>query len=246
MSVKPTTTSMTRAETIALVLLTLSQLVLFLIPVIVLGQAIGWPASLRLPANQALPLVAANPLAIQIGYWGYLLTAVAMVPFGIALRRFAMAHGAGGMLTDTMAAFAIAAGILKTLGIVRWLTTMPMLADLYVATSDPAARAIIEVNYMTLYAFGGGLGELLGVQLVSGLWLISLGLVFQKLDMRINAIISAVLGIAFALTAFRTMAPALNALSAAVPPFALVWLIALAVTFWRRGSSTKEAEKHAA
>jgi hypothetical protein len=42
------------------------------------------------------------------------------------------------------------------------------------------------------------------------------------------------------------MAPALNALSAAVPPFALVWLIALAVTFWRRGSSTKEAEKHAA
>ena len=58
---------MTRAEAIALVLLTLSQLVLFLIPVIVLGQAIGWPASLRLPANQALPLVAANPLAIQSG-----------------------------------------------------------------------------------------------------------------------------------------------------------------------------------
>ncbi|MFN7305865.1 MAG: hypothetical protein ACK5TQ_04710, partial [Acetobacteraceae bacterium] len=94
---------MTRAEAIALVLLTLSQLVLFLIPVIVLGQAIGWPASLRLPANQALPLVAANPLAIQIGYWGYLLTAIAMVPFGIALRRFAMANGAGGMLADTMA-----------------------------------------------------------------------------------------------------------------------------------------------
>ena len=55
MSDKPATTPMTRAETIALVLLTLSQLVLFLIPVIVLGQAIGWPASLRLPANQALP-----------------------------------------------------------------------------------------------------------------------------------------------------------------------------------------------
>jgi len=77
MSDKPATTPMTRAETIALVLLTLSQLVLFLIPVIVLGQAIGWPASLRLPANQALPLVAANPLAIQPGSGGYLLTAVA-------------------------------------------------------------------------------------------------------------------------------------------------------------------------
>lgn len=234
MSDKPATRPMTRAETIALVLLTLSQLVLFLIPVIVLGQAIGWPASLRLPANQALPLVAANPIAIQIGYWGYLLTAVAMVPFGIALRRFAMAHGAGGMLADTMAAFAIAAGILKTLGIVRWLTTMPMLADLYVATSDSAIRSIIEINYMTLNAYAGGVGELLGVQLVSGLWLILLGLVFRKLGMRINAMISVALGIAFALTALRTMVPALNALNASVPPFALAWLIALAVTFWRK------------
>ena len=234
MSDKPATAPMTRAETIALVLLTLSQLALFLIPVIVLGQAIGWPASLRLPANQALPLVAANPIAIQIGYWGYLLTAIAMVPFGIALRRFAMAHGAGGMLADTMAAFAIAAGILKTLGIVRWLTSMPMLADLYVATSDSATRSIIEINYMTLNAYAGGVGELLGVQLVSGLWLILLGLVFRKLGMRINAMISVALGIAFALTALRTMVPALNALNATVPPFALAWLVALAVTFWRK------------
>ncbi|MCA3419348.1 MAG: hypothetical protein INF88_10650 [Roseomonas sp.] len=68
-----------------------------------------------------------------------------------------------------------------------------MLADLYVAPPDPAARAIIEVNYMTLNAYAGGVGKLLGVQLVSGLW-----------------------------------------------------LIALAVTFWRRGSSAKEARKHAA
>ena len=161
-----------------------------------------------------------------------------MVPFGIALRRFAMANGAGGMLADTMAAFAIAAGILKTLGIVRWLTTMPMLAELYVATPDPAARNMIEINYMTLNAYAGGVGELLGVQLVSGLWLILLGLVFRKLGMRINAIISVVLGIAFALTAFRTVVPEVNALSATVPPFALVWLVALAVTFWRRASGS--------
>ena len=67
MSVTSPAAPMSRAETIVLVLLTLSQLVLFLIPLIVLGQAIGWPASLRLPANQAHPLFAAEPLAIQIG-----------------------------------------------------------------------------------------------------------------------------------------------------------------------------------
>jgi hypothetical protein len=46
--------------------------------------------------------------------------------------------------------------------------------------------------------------------------------------------ISVALGIAFALTALRTMVPALNALNATVPPFALAWLVALAVTFWRK------------
>jgi predicted RND superfamily exporter protein len=97
---------------------------------------------------------------------------------------------------------------------------------------------MIEINYMTLNAYAGGVGELLGVQLVSGLWLILLGLVFRKLGMRINAIISVVLGIAFALTAFRTVVPEMNALSATVPPFALVWLVALAVTFWRRASGS--------
>jgi len=80
-----------RAEKSALILLTLSQIVLFLVPITLLGQAIGWPASLRLPAAEALPLIARNAMALQVGYWGYLLTAVAMVPFVIALRRHALA-----------------------------------------------------------------------------------------------------------------------------------------------------------
>ena len=148
------------------------------------------------------------------------------------------AQEAAVLLADTMAAFAIAAGILKTLGIVRWLTTMPMLANLYVGTPDPAIRTMIELNYMTLNAYAGGVGELLGVQLISGLWLILLGLVFRKLGLTINAIISTLLGIAFALTALRTVVPEVNALSATVQPFALVWLVALAVTFWRRASGS--------
>ncbi len=78
-----------RAETHALVLLLLAQVVLFLIPLIVLGQAIGWPASLRLPAAEALPLIARNANAVQIGYWGYLLTATAMIPLVLALHRHA-------------------------------------------------------------------------------------------------------------------------------------------------------------
>ncbi len=225
---------LTRAESTGLVLLTLSQVVLFLIPLIVLGQAIGWPASLRLPAAEALPLIASKALAVQIGYWGYMLTALAMVPFVIALRRYALAHGAGSMPSDFMAAFGIAAAVLKTLGIVRWLVAMPGLAALHAQAADPALRTVIEMNYITLNSYAGGVGELLGVQLVSGLWLIALGFVFRQTGLRFNAAASAVLGLGFAVTALRTVVPELHLLGTIMPPLALAWLLVLAATLWRK------------
>ncbi|MBC8792003.1 MAG: hypothetical protein C6Y20_10375 [Tagaea sp. CACIAM 22H2] len=234
MTVTSPTTPLSRAESNALVLLTLSQVVLFLIPLIVLGKAIGWPASLRLPASDALPLIAAKAIFVQIGYWGYMLTAVAMVPFVVALRRYACAHGAAGLLNDTMAAFGVAAAVLKTLGIVRWLIAMPSLASLYVDTPDPTFRAVIEVSYVTINNYSGGVGELLGVQLLSGLWLVLLGLLFSRIGLRRNGIASVLLGIGFTVTALRTLVPQLDLLNAIVPPLALVWLTVLAVVFLRR------------
>ena len=38
----------------------------------VLGQAIGWPASLRLPATEVLPLIAGQANAVLVGYGAYL------------------------------------------------------------------------------------------------------------------------------------------------------------------------------
>ncbi|PPD16059.1 MAG: hypothetical protein CTY25_03550 [Methylobacterium sp.] len=226
---------MSRAATTSLSLLTLSQVVLFLVPLIVLGQAIGWPASLRLPAAEALPLIARNALAVQIGYWGYMLTAIAMVPFVIALRRFARARGAQGLLVDTMAALGIAAAVLKTLGIVRWLLAMPTLATLHANSTDPVMRSMIELTYTATNAYAGSVGELLGVQLFSGLWLMLLGLVFARIGWRLNGLASLLIGVGFFLNALRTIVPELNLLGAVLPPLALLWLVILAITFWRRG-----------
>ncbi len=226
-------TPMTRAETTVLVGLTLSQVILFLVPLIILGHAIGWPASLRLPAGQALPLIAQHAMAVQIGYWGYLLTVVAMVPFVLALRRLAQAQGIVGLLPDSMVAFGLLAALLKSLGIVRWLVAMPELARLHASTSDATLRAAVEANYVAINGYAGSVGELLGVQLFSGLWLILLGLILRSARMPINAIASLVLGCGFLATAFRTLMPELNVLAAFVPPLALLWLLALSATFWR-------------
>lgn len=224
---------MTRAETLTLVLLVLAQVILFLIPLIVLGQAIGWPASLRLPAGDALPLIAHSATAVQIGYWGYLLTATAMVPLALALRRFAHAHGVRSLLVDTMAAFGIAAAILKTLGIVRWLMAMPSLAILHGSASDPAIRSAIEVNYVALNGYAGGVGELLGVQLFSGIWLVLVGMVLYRAGLRLNGMAGTVIGAGFAITAMRTIVPAVDGLGVILPPIGLGWFLLLAGTLWR-------------
>ncbi|MCZ8183985.1 MAG: DUF4386 family protein [Beijerinckiaceae bacterium] len=230
---------MSRAETLALVSLVLAQVVLFLVPLVVLGGAIGWPASLRLPASEALPLIHRNAVAVQVGYVGYLLTAVAMLPLALAFRRHAQALGVTGLLVDTMAALGIAAAVLKTLGIVRWLIAMPALAALHDGMTDPAIRMMAEVNYLALNGYAGSVGELLGVQLFSGLWLILLGITLRQTGLRFHGIAAVALGLGFTAMAARTLVPAVNALGAVLPPFGLAWYLLLAISLWRQGLSSK-------
>ena len=223
---------MRRAATPTLVLLLVAQVVLFMIPLIVLGQAIGWPASLRLSAAEALPLIARQSLAVQIGYWGYLATVVALVPLVMALRQLAHDHGVTGFAVDTMTGFGLAAAVLKSLGIVRWLIAMPKLATLY-ADGDPTLRASIEVGYELLNAYGGSIGELLGVQLFSGFWLIALGMVLGRIGLRLNGWAAIAIGAGFVAAALRTLVPALEILQSVMPPITLLWLLGLAATVWR-------------
>ena len=222
-----------RIERQILVAFVLSQVVLFLIPVIVLGRAIGWPASLRLPAPEALPLVARNLNAIQVGYWGYMLTAVAMLPLVLALRRFVRERGGEGLLVDAMAGFGVAAAVLKTLGIVRWLVAMPGLAALHAGSSDPMVRVATEIGYTSLNGYAGSVGELLGVQLFSGLWLLLLGIALARIGFRLNGVAACVVGAGFLLTSLRSAIPALEMLGSIVPVLALVWFLAFAGTLIR-------------
>ena len=218
----------------ALIGLSLLQTGLFLVPLIVLGQAIGWPASLRLPASEVLPLIAREAVAVQIGYWAYLLTSLAFVPLAIAMRSFAHANGVKGVMVDTAVALGAAAGILKTLGIVRWLAAMPALADLYGSTRDPMIKAAIEVSYTALNGYAGAVGELLGVQLTSGIWLVLTGIILAKLGMRWMGSAAFIIGTLFVGTCARTLIPQAAALQAVAVPLALLWFPALAIAIWRR------------
>ncbi len=219
----------------ALISWSLLQAGLFIVPLVVLGQAIGWPASLRLPAAEALPLIAREALAVQIGYWAYMLTALASIPLAVALRAYAHSKGVRGLMVDTAALLGAAAGVFKMLGIVRWLVAMPGLAKAYIASSDSVSKTVIEVSYTTLNGYAGAVGELLGVQLVSGFWLIASGMILIRVGLRITGIAGVLIGGLFLVSCARTVFPQLNILQALAPPLAYFWFPMLAFAVWRKG-----------
>lgn len=61
--------------------------VLSLLPMVVLGPAIGWPASLGKPAAEQLAAIARAPRAVAIGYGIYLLYSVLVLPVMVLAAR---------------------------------------------------------------------------------------------------------------------------------------------------------------
>lgn len=206
----------------ALAVLLIAEALLAFAPAAVLAPAIGWPASLRLPAAEQMKAVAAAPEAGALGYGLYLLYSVLIAPVMIALA----ARAFGGLhrpLAATVAAFAVLSALARSVGILRWLTVMPVLAAMH-AGGDAAARAQAELIFTALNAWGGGIGELLGVSLfmAPSLGLLCLGRLPGWLSLPGAAV-------ALALAALPLGMP----VSAAVTGLSL-WMVAAAVWCLRR------------
>jgi hypothetical protein len=207
---------------------------LALAPLAILGPAIGWPASLDAPAAQQLAAIHAAPGALQAGYGLYLLYSLLIAPLMIVLaaRQFGGLHRP---LAATVAAFGVLSALARAIGILRWLTAMPELATAH-ATAEPAQRAVIEQVFTATTAYGGGIGELLGVSLLMAM---SLGLYAgASLVLRLGAtwlnalgLVAALLLAGLALPAFG--GPDLVPVAAAVSLLS-VWMWAAGVrAFWR-------------
>ncbi|NJN31028.1 MAG: DUF4386 family protein [Synechococcales cyanobacterium RM1_1_8] len=132
----------------------ITQFVLMWVTFFVLSSSINWPASLDDPASIALPRLIDHYGAVMTGYSLYLLVALLLVPATAALnRRFSLT----GALGQTALALAIISALAKAIGITRWLFAMPVLAQAYVSGAN---RATIELLFMTLNGYAGGIGEI--------------------------------------------------------------------------------------
>ncbi|MGF1653076.1 MAG: DUF4386 family protein, partial [Actinomycetales bacterium] len=130
----------------------------------VLSSAIDWPASLDLPAAEALPLVAAEESGILLGYSFYLAFSLGIASLAVLLPR-AYGWRPGAIVTLVVVAGALSAAF-RAIGIGRWLLAMPALADGYLAAAPgSASREAAVVVHTTLNDYLGGVGEVLGVSL---------------------------------------------------------------------------------
>lgn len=213
--------------------LALLQTALFAVPLVVLGRAIGWPASLRLPAAEALPLVAAQADAVLLGYGAYLAVSLALIPLAFVLRDWLATRGVAGWRADAIAFIGAAAGLFKTLGIVRWLSVMPVLAGEFQRTADPVARQVVAVTYAALNSYAGAVGELLGVQILSGLWLLGVGQSLFSIGKVWTGFAGLLCGALFLAAAFRLVWAEAAAIQSVAAPLALVWFALLAAVLWR-------------
>jgi hypothetical protein len=157
---------------IAGIILVIEALLLF-VPVAVLGAAINWPASLDEPAAVMLPAILAQASAVRIGYTIYMLYSVLFWPVALLVARLVSGGEALSPSLRIAAGFGVASALARCIGIIRWLVAMPALAAIYTDLgASEATRAAVVVSYQALNGFGGSIGEVLGVGVFAGLWLL--------------------------------------------------------------------------
>jgi hypothetical protein len=144
---------------------------LFFVPVIVLGAAINWPASLDEPASVNLPLITENWNMVLLGYGVYLIYSILFWPLSHLVTRVIAPGNVNTPLLSVASGFGVASAVLRVLGINRWLYPMPMLAQLYLAPgASEQTQETISIVYDTLNSYAGTVGEMLGVSLFAALW----------------------------------------------------------------------------
>ena len=146
------------------------------VPMAILGGAIDWPSSLDFPAEQTLPLIHAERAAVQLGYGLYLAWSLAFAGSAALIVRLASGTRALGALAMVAIALGVASALARAIGIVRWLSGSSALADAYAAAPEGSMeRVAIETTQTALNAYGGTIGEDLGVGMFAALWLVCAG-----------------------------------------------------------------------
>lgn len=218
------------------------QGLLLFVPLVVLGAAVEWPASLADPASIALPRLLDNEGAVRAGYAAYLLYSVLFASTITLLARLVERDLATGV-RRLVVGFAVASAIARSIGIVRWLGPMPDLADAHASAGDDGQRYAIERIYDALNSYGGTVGEVLGVGLFAAvsIGLLSAGLLRSRVIPRWIAVWSVVSAVAVAVNAVELFGVDLGPLLTVAVTVVQLWFLATGVWLLSRGGRRTSA-----
>jgi hypothetical protein len=150
-------------------------------PMAVLGGAIDWPASLDFPAEQTLPLIHAEQASVRLGYGLYLAWSLTFAGSAAVIVRLASGAKPLGALAMLAIGLGVASALARAIGIVRWLSGSAALAEAYAAAPEGSVeRVAIETAQTALNAYGGTIGEDLGVGMFAAMWLVCVGVIILK------------------------------------------------------------------
>ena len=162
-------------------LLLLFQAFFLFAPMAILGGAIDWPASLDFPPAQTLPLIHEQAAAVKLGYGLYLGWSLVFAFSAALVVGYAKGDRPLGSLAVLAIGLGVASALARAIGIVRWLTGSSALASAYATSPEGSAeRVAIETTQLALNAYGGSIGEDLGVSIFASLWLACAGAVILR------------------------------------------------------------------
>ncbi len=221
-----------KATTIALSGLVIIESLLIFAPLIILGAAIEWPDSLDFPVAKVLPLIAEHLSDVRLGYGVYLLYSLLWIAVGASVAWLASRkEGGTGILVSLAVALGCVSAVARCIGIIRWLTASTEFSSVYPSASDMAANRGIEAAQMAVNAWGGAIGEILGVALFASAWLVvvSIIIVTNKSMPKILGFVGFIVAIVVALPAAELFG--LNLMSVSTSTSVMhFWLLAVGIT----------------
>jgi hypothetical protein len=207
-----------------------------------LQQLFDYPNILRQPAPDVLTQFAAGGPTLVAVWYALTLTALAFVPLVVLVQRVISERSASPLIS-LAAAFGVTAGLVQTLGFVRWPFLVPFLAQSYLAPEASEAQrtsAALVFDAFNHYA-GAGAGEHLGY-LTTAVWTLLTAVVMVRTGLlpRWLGILGGVLGVGIAAGLLEPAgwqpSGSINAMSYLLWA---VWLVVLGVILLRGRPSTQ-------
>ncbi|OYW22889.1 MAG: hypothetical protein B7Y98_04455 [Sphingomonas sp. 32-62-10] len=222
-------------------LATMGLAIAFNIPYAVLATIFDYPDILRHSAAVVLTRFAEGGSQLVLGWYGFMLTALALIPIGTTLAITPQRLKRSPALAIGAAITAALSGVTQAIGLARWVFVVPDLARNHSqAANQPEARLAAEHAFEVLNRYGGiAIGEQIGQWLLT-MFVIQVAAMQWDEGDHTAALIGFGTAALIAIGTGEGLAIALGASgalfsTATITGFLLLtgWLIATALTLWR-------------